>query len=728
MKLSITLTRVVAIVTFCYPTLAQFANAQIGKGEGTTASSDQPKLVSEVVVDGRSAQDERKDSTTTKIVIDRSEIVQFGDRSLIEVMKRLPSITVINNQAGSEVRMRGLGAGYTRILIDGSPTSPNFVVDSIPPDSIARIEIMRAASAEIGAQAIAGTINIVLKKSVQRTGAGWNFVVATENDLPTFGVSTQITRRDGGLSFSVSGTVDQRKIGYRTYVYDVGSDADGTDTLLRTGYQAHDYTILAASLAPRISWTYDNDSLTADAFIGRRVTTGSQAERSNTQLGDPLTYASNDLTLRNPVTTVRGNLKWVRSFDNGAVFATNLGSTFDQIFSNAHLNGFDQEGRFNLERRVTSTATDKATTFGGKYSLPYTMNHDFSAGWDVTFAQRLEDRIQRDFSPVGIEPINIDESYDARVRRIAVFAQDEWRYEKHLSLYLGLRWEGLQTSSAGKMPDEVSNSSSVFSPLVQLMWRLPDTKNDRLRLALTRTYKPPQVAQLMPRRFVAKNNGPVTPNTQGNPDLRSELAWGLDAAYEASVGEKGTMSASAYARSIEDVIRQELFQQGGVWILRPINGGPAKVYGVEFDLKSPLTILSDALSLQINASRNWSIVKNVPVPDNRLDQQVPLSLNIGVQYSSRAPALTFGGNVSYQKGVRTQITDTRATRFGTARALDIFSVWKVSDQFSMRLTATGLVPLARTGQVDYRDASLSLRQSTFRKLDPLIKIGVELKL
>jgi outer membrane receptor protein involved in Fe transport len=63
--------------------------------------------------------------------------------------------------------MRGLGGGYTQVLINGERAPAGFAIDSLAPDVIERIEVLRAASAEFSTQSIAGTINIVLKKAVK---------------------------------------------------------------------------------------------------------------------------------------------------------------------------------------------------------------------------------------------------------------------------------------------------------------------------------------------------------------------------------------------------------------------------------------------------------------------------------------------------------------------------------------------------------------------------------
>ena len=47
--------------------------------------------------------------------------------------------------------MRGLGSGFTQILVDGERAPAGFSVEDLPPDQMERIEIYRAPTAETGA-------------------------------------------------------------------------------------------------------------------------------------------------------------------------------------------------------------------------------------------------------------------------------------------------------------------------------------------------------------------------------------------------------------------------------------------------------------------------------------------------------------------------------------------------------------------------------------------------
>jgi iron complex outermembrane receptor protein len=68
---------------------------------------------------------ERRNSTTAKIIVGREEIDRFGDSTLGDVLKRLPGVTIQGRPGrGGAIRLRGLGSGYTQILLDGERMPP----------------------------------------------------------------------------------------------------------------------------------------------------------------------------------------------------------------------------------------------------------------------------------------------------------------------------------------------------------------------------------------------------------------------------------------------------------------------------------------------------------------------------------------------------------------------------------------------------------------------------
>ncbi len=285
---------------------------------------------------------------------------------------------------------------------------------------------------------------------------------------------------------------------------------------------------------------------------------------------------------------------------------------------------------------------------------------------------------------------------------MALFAQDEWSITPRLQLYAGLRWERLRTATFGTRFEEVNSDASVVSPIAQLLWKLPDSEKDQLRLALSRTYKAPPVSNLVPRRYTVNNgNSPANPDFRGNPALRPELAWGVEAAYERYFGKAGMASLSGYARRIDDVTVQGLEREDGAWITTPFNHGRATVWGIEMDGKRAL---GPQVDVRANVARNWSRMDAVPGPDNRLDSQVKASANAGIDYRPTA-GHTVGMNLNLQFGGHVRSSAYLRSYTGPTRALEAYSLWKLDPTLQLRLSATNLLHRdARTARV-YDDGS-----------------------
>ena len=127
----------------------------------STSSTQTPPPVQKVEISAPSSAEQRRNDTAGRLSVTREDIARFGDVNVSSLLKRQSGISVVNG----EVRMRGLGSGYTQILIDGEPAPAGFTIDSLAPSMIERIDVMRNGSAEFGTQAIAGSINIIMRKN-----------------------------------------------------------------------------------------------------------------------------------------------------------------------------------------------------------------------------------------------------------------------------------------------------------------------------------------------------------------------------------------------------------------------------------------------------------------------------------------------------------------------------------------------------------------------------------
>src|SRR5690606_7584834 len=155
---------------------------------------------------------------------------------------------------------------------------------------------------------------------------------------------------------------------------------------------------------------------------------------------------------------------------------------------------------------------------------------------------------------------------------------------------------------------------SVLSPILQTLYKFPEKKGkgaDQLRLALSRTYKAPDIGSLVPLRREWENNSPTEADYQGNPDLKPELAWGFDAAWEHYWAEGAMLSVSGALRRIDDYTSNRIYFDGLRWIFTPVNDDRATLRSLEIETRFPLKALlpnAPAIDLRAAISRYWSQV------------------------------------------------------------------------------------------------------------------------
>lgn len=698
------------------------AQAQPAEPEPKPKKPAEEAKIQKVEVRGSSeAYDPRKDDTASKIVVNHEEIIKYGDTNVLDVLKRLPGVTVSGAAGrGGEIRMRGLGSGYTQILINGERAPAGFSMDSLAPDVIERIEVLRAASAEFSTQSIAGTINIVLKKAIKNAQRELKAGVATGKGFFQPNANLQLSDRDGQLSYSLSVNVFSNRFDRDTSTVEENYDPAGRLTLLRNGASNEQGHFKAINLGPRLNWTLDNgDTITSQTFlnVNRFALTG-QKTRITTPVGDAPTYPNTDLRLTNENEFFRTDLNWVHKLASGAKLDVKAGGLIGGLGNTVHRLAFTTPDKPTLDSTVISKGTDHGYSTTGKFSTPVVTGHSLALGWDGGLNTRDDSRKQYEAAlpDQPIAPVNSDENYQARVIRFAAYAQDEWNVTPRWSVYLGARWEGIQTRVSGNTFATANSRTSVWSPLMQTLWKLPDTKGDQVRFAVTRTYKAPGTQSLIPRRFTSANNSKIEPDFMGNPNLKPELALGFDVSYEHYWGEGALLSASTSMRRIDGYTRNATLQESdGKWVSRPTNGGNANTRGLELEAKFPLKSMMDAapaIDLRASISRNWSSVDSVQGPNNRLDQQTPLSATFGIDY--KTGALTTGGSFAFKNGGPVRISDTQSSYVSVRRDLDVYALWKFDPKNQLRMALSNILQQDFINDNSYTDAfGSSHRQSIF---------------
>ena len=700
----------------------------------TSPSSDPPPLSAETmqqveVKADANSYDPRRDDTASRMVVSNEEIKRYGDTSVLDVFKRLPGITVGGGggRGGGEIRMRGLGSGYTQILINGERAPAGFDIDQLSPDVIERIEILRAASAEFSTQSIAGTINIVLKRVVRKAQRELRVGYGKSEDASNPSASLNMSDRLDGLSYSLGASVWRYTFDRPQPYEETQTEPQGRLTQLRRTEQTDSGSPQGFNLTPRLNWTLENgDTVSWQTMVSYNQNDYHGDAVTTTALGAPPPYDVRDMNSEGSHAMLRSDLNWVHNLEEGAKLDLKLG------VNGTRNRGDWREFDYNLDRlardsTVLSATDERGVTSVGKYTTPWMKDHALAMGWDAGYTRREDERGEVEVFPLLGRDVLSNEGYDATIKRLALYVQDEWNLSKQWSMYAGLRWEGLETTSEGNTFETSTNRASVFSPLAQTLYKIPDSR-DQVRLALTRTFKAPAASNLIPRRFTTPNNSQTEPDYRGNPDLQPELATGIDAAYEHWWADKALLSASVSVRRIEDYTRQGLILEDGRWIQTPVNDGDALTRSLELEAKFPLSaVLADVpeIDLRASLSRNWSEVDAVPGPDNRLDQQVPLSATLGLDYKTRDGKLTTGASFAFKNGGPVRVNEEQSRYQSVRRDLDVYALWKFNPKYQLRLAASNLLRQDGVSDSRYTDEFGTLRRTSFSEGQTMARVTLE---
>lgn len=673
--------------------------------------------MSEVVVTAKRFTDmeERRYGTAAKIVVGREELDRYGDSSLGDIMKRMPGVTLSGTPGrGGDIRMRGLGNGYTQILLNGEPAPRGFSMDSLAPEQIERVEIMRAPVAEHSARAIAGTINIVLRE---------DFVKLENEARPTLGweqgrlqpsISLQRGDRIGAFNYNINANLYQRDVDNASETHTSAvTTSNGTPTLEQIQQDNSRSRTDGLQLSSRLSWRLQGgDNLSIQPFIMQsRNQTDGRSHLDQSLGNNPPPFADANWRNDNNRTVLRAIANWQIRLPAGAKLELRANGGIADIDATSSRQEYAAGGAPSHSYASTDDTRDKNLSLAAKYSRPLGQEHNLATGLEAERGQR-EENLSNIEDGVLLLP-QFGSNLSASTQRFAAYAQDEWDISPLWSAYGGLRWESIRTHSAWE-GNVVDNNSSVLSPLLHSVWRFSEESKDQVRLGLTRSYKSPTLANLNPRPSLASGypsnggNTPTNPDQVGNPYLEPELAWGLDLAYEHYLTEGGMLGANLFARHIDDLIRNVTSLQNVSWspvprwVSSPQNVGSAKTQGVELEAKLRLAeILAGAPQISINAnfSRFWSEVEGVTGPDNRLDQQPNKTANLGLDYKWRGLPLSLGGNINWVPAFTVQQSDTQLYYQGLKRDYNAYALWRFDPNTQLRLTASNLL------QADYDTAS-----------------------
>jgi len=743
------------------PARAQAQAPAVPATPAAAASAPAARMQKVEVTGGRGSDTEqRRQSTAAKIVIGRDEIEKYGDSSVGEILKRLPGVTMQGAPGrGGNIRMRGLGGGYTQILIDGERVAPGFSLDSLTPEQIERIEVHRAPTAETGARAIAGTINIITREGFTKRINDLRIGTGFENGHFQPGLSWTRNQAVGDWTWNLSLSAFRQNRESESET--VRSDQDiASGAVIGTPQRERSTSRdrrTGVHLSSRIQWRSDKgEALTLVPFLvvsegaSRRVSHFAVPEFDPNQPGVPLyDHAESDTASR--FSMLRLNAVWNQRLADGTRLELRGGLGRSNNIDDTLRRELDVANTETRRLDDASDVRDTSYSLATKLSRLLAGDHSLVGGAELEGTRRDERRVTLQTTPArGSENLNagFGDDLSAQTRRFAVYAQDEWNISPAWSAHAGLRYEEIATRGDAAADTVARNRSKVWTPLAHAVWKPDPTSRDQVRFSLTRSYRAPTLRNLIARPSTNNRepvlcntppcqNTPNHPDRAGNPDLKPELATGIDVAIERYLGDGGLISANVFQRNISNYIRNRTALENPSWasvtryVSRPRNVGDAITQGIELEAKfraNDVWAEAAAIDLRANASFFRSRVKSVPGPDNRLDQQPSATANLGADYRFRGMPLKIGGNLNWNPAYDTRLSEDQSAHQGAKRVIDVYGLWTFDPALQLRVLASNLTPADHVTGSSFDTGPTRQRSVTTARSFVNLQVRVEIKL
>lgn len=157
-------------------------------------------------------------------VVSTDQIGKFPDANIGDAVKRIPGITMqVDQGEARNIIVRGLSPQLNSVTLNGSriPSAEadnrNIQMDLIPSDMIQTIEVNKAVTPDMDADALGGSVNLVTRTAPQgfrlsaTAGSGVNFI--TDKRIWNGSVLLGDRTKDGKFGWMVSATINDNDFG-----------------------------------------------------------------------------------------------------------------------------------------------------------------------------------------------------------------------------------------------------------------------------------------------------------------------------------------------------------------------------------------------------------------------------------------------------------------------------------------------------------------------------------
>lgn len=518
--------------------------------------------------------------------------------TLGEGLNFTPGLRLENNCQNcgfSQVRMNGMEGSYSQILINSRPIFSGLAgvygLELLPATMIERVEVVRGGgSALFGSNAIAGTINIILKDPISNTyQGGLNYGIT---GVGVDGSDSPAT--DYSINFNGSIVSDDSKSGMSVYGF----------TRKRESFDANDDSF--SEIAPLENITFGarafhrfsyRDKLALDFFAIHEERNGGNKQDyplHERDIAEAVThemkvaaltyehffreydllniYASGQLLDRD---SYYGAGKSVSDYGFTTGRTYNIGAQYKALFEhNASLiTGIENTGDFLVDKKLGYPDYENAVIVGDTIqSIPHTTNRTIA---------------------------------DQRSITTGIFSQYEQRFGP-LKISAGLRYDHYSITDLAEGGEK--ENGDVLSPRLSVMYNI--TRNLQLRTSYSQGYRAPQIFDEDLHIETSKARKVIHVNSD---NLTQETSHSFMASvdFNKMIGNvyTGLLIEGFYTRLIDAFVSDigDADANGNITSTRINSDGGATVQGVNLELKlKPMKnfSLSSGFTIQTSAFEN----------------------------------------------------------------------------------------------------------------------------
>jgi TonB-dependent siderophore receptor len=511
----------------------------IGTAQESKKTDDAVKTLDEVVVSATKTVETRKDVPNAVIVIDDLDIAESPAKTLGELLANEPGVDwrTYGDYGGARgvLRIRGMEGNATQLRVNGvtvnSPSLGFADVSKIPLNTIERVEVVKGSGSVLyGSGAMAGTVNIITKRPKRE-----------ETDLK---VSAGYGTQSSYLASAEQGMFLGGDVGYyltanryKTHGFRSNSDLSHNDTSLNLVLDKGE--ILNVSLY--------GDYIYRD--FGRpdvQPPAGTQGYYLN---GSEL-YNSESANLLD------------RGRDNDAHAVLNIRSRPADWVDIQFRGDYTYMDSYNYGRYVywgmaggaRTTVTNKVFGLEGDVNLRPFEGANLLVGSEYKHYDWENKNI--DLDAYGTDEPGSTAYTDASLHTTGVYMEGQYRFCKYAKGLAGIRHEDHSVFGTEDLP----RFGLIVNPL----------QDTALKFNYGKHFLAPTPNDLY---------WPSDPYTSGNPDLKPEKGWHLDAGVEqALLDNKVFVSLTYFNWDLKDKIQ---WQPDENWVYRPQNLAKARAQGCE---------------------------------------------------------------------------------------------------------------------------------------------------